>query len=51
MSDLGLLYFYLGIEVQQSSNGMHLTQAAYMCKILERAGMGSCNPCQTPMEA
>jgi hypothetical protein len=48
MSDLGLLYFYLGIEVQQSSNGM---RPAYMCKILERAGMGSCNPCQTPMEA
>jgi hypothetical protein len=27
-----------------------LSQAAYARKILERAGMGSCNPCHTPME-
>jgi hypothetical protein len=50
MSDLGLLSFYLGIEVRQGSDGISLSQAAYACKILERAGMGSCNPCHTPME-
>lgn len=51
MSDLGLLSFYLGIEVQQGCDGIKLSQAAYARKILERAGMGSCNPCHTLMEA
>jgi hypothetical protein len=50
MSDLGLLCFYLGIEVHQGSDGIKLSQAAYARKILERAGMASCNPCHTPME-
>jgi hypothetical protein len=35
MSDLGLLSFYLGIEVRQNSNGITLNQAAYARKILE----------------
>jgi hypothetical protein len=50
MSDLGLLCFYLGIEVQQGRDGIKLKQAAYASKILERAGMGNCNPCHTLME-
>jgi hypothetical protein len=50
MSDLGLLSFYLGIEVKQGSDGITLSQAAYAWKILECAGMGSSNPCHTPME-
>jgi hypothetical protein len=50
MSDLGLLSFYLGIEVSQSSNGITLSQAAYARKILERSGMTNCNPCPLPME-
>jgi hypothetical protein len=50
MSDLGLLRYYLGIEVLQSSRGISLCQAAYAGKILERSGMADCNPCQAPME-
>jgi hypothetical protein len=50
MSDLSLLSFYLGIEVKQTSDGISLSQLAYTRKILERAGMGGCNPCHTPME-
>jgi hypothetical protein len=50
MSDTGLLSFYLGIEVKHGSNGTTLSQVAYVQKILEQAGMGSCNPCHTPME-
>jgi uncharacterized protein (DUF1499 family) len=50
MSDLGLLSFYLGIKVKQGSDIISLTQAVYTRKILERAGMGGCNPCHTPME-
>jgi hypothetical protein len=51
MSDLGLLKFYLGIEVRQGSDNVRLSLAAYARKILEWADMASCNPCQMPMEA
>jgi hypothetical protein len=48
MSDLGLLSYYLGIEVQQRQGEITLTQEAYAGKILERAGLSTCNPCSTP---
>jgi hypothetical protein len=44
MSDLGLLSFYLGIEVKQGSDGISLSHATYTRKILERAGMGGLQP-------
>jgi hypothetical protein len=51
MSDLGLLSFYLGIEVKQTGSSISLCQAAYAKKLLEKVGLGSCNPTQAPMEA
>jgi hypothetical protein len=39
MSDLGLLHYYLGIEVNQSASGISLSQGAYAMKILERSDM------------
>ena len=50
MSDLGLLSYYLGIEVKQSARSVTLGQSAYAKKLLVKAGMESCNPCSTPME-
>ena len=50
MSDLGLLSYYLGIEVKQGRNAITLGQAAYAKKLLEKAGLASCKPCSTPME-
>lgn len=50
MSDLGLLSYYLGIEVKQGRSAITLGQAAYAKKLLEKAGLGSCKPCHTPME-
>ena len=50
MSDLGLLSYYLGIEVKQDANGITLCQSSYAAKILESAGMSNCNSCETPME-
>jgi hypothetical protein len=43
MADLGLLTFYLGLEVQRSIDGIGLCQAHYAVRILEVAGMGDCN--------
>ena len=39
MSNLGLLSYYLGIEVHQSSSGITLRQEAYAGKLLERRGI------------
>jgi len=50
MSDLGLLSYYLGIEVKQGEGHITLSQGAYALKILEGAGMKNCNSCDTPME-
>jgi hypothetical protein len=50
MTDLGLLKYYLGIEVRQNKEGISLSQGAYAAQILERNGMKECSPCQTPME-
>jgi hypothetical protein len=51
MSDLGLLHYYLGIEVKQSTTGISLSQGAYAMKIFERSDMTRCNPCHVPMKA
>lgn len=51
MSDLGMLSYYLGIEVRQDHNGISLSQSAYALKLLEKTGMVDCNPCHAPMEA
>jgi hypothetical protein len=42
---------YLGIKVKQGAHGIEVSQSSYALKLLEKAGMGSCNPCATPMEA
>jgi hypothetical protein len=38
MSDLGLLHYYLGLEVSQTEAGITISQSAYAAKILENAG-------------
>ncbi|KAG7557329.1 Zinc finger CCHC-type superfamily [Arabidopsis suecica] len=49
MSDLGLLTYYLGIEVIQHNRGIILKQGRYAEKILEEARMKECNATQSPM--
>ena len=50
MSDLGLLSYYLGLEVTQGVHGITLRQSTYATKILEKAGLAVCNASATPME-
>jgi hypothetical protein len=50
MSDLGLLSFYLGIEVHQGDSGITLRQTAYAKRVVELAGLTDCNPALTLME-
>ena len=49
MSNLGLLCYYLGIEVRQTPVGITISQGAYAAKILDKSGMAGCNPCQVPL--
>ncbi|XP_066392468.1 uncharacterized mitochondrial protein AtMg00810-like [Miscanthus floridulus] len=51
MSNLGLLHYYLGLEVSQTEAGITVSQSAYAAKILENAGLTGCNPSHTAMEA
>jgi histone deacetylase 1/2 len=50
MSDLGLLHYYLGLEVTQTEEGITVCQSAYAAKILEAADLSVCKPSCTPME-
>jgi hypothetical protein len=50
MSDLSLLHYYMGIEVNQRPGGISLSQGAYALKIVEKCGLEDCNPLQTPLE-
>lgn len=50
MSDLGLLTYYLGIEVRQIEFGIILKQERYAKKILEETRMEGCNPTHVPMD-
>jgi hypothetical protein len=50
MSDLGLLSFYLGIEVHQGNSGIMLRQTAYAKRVIELVGLTDCNSALTPME-
>ena len=49
MTDLGKLSYYLGIEVDQCANYLELKQSSYAMKILEKSGLGDCNPTKYPM--
>lgn len=49
MSDLGKMKYFLGVEVHQSCEGIHLCQRKYAGEVLERFGMGGCNPVKNPI--
>ena len=43
MSDLGLMHYFLGIEVKQSSSEIFISQKKYVQETLQRIGMQNCN--------
>ncbi|KAD5508935.1 hypothetical protein E3N88_16638 [Mikania micrantha] len=50
MTDLGLLSYYLGIQVTQNHQGIKLQQTCYAHKILDEAGLKDCNLTKFPTE-
>lgn len=51
MKDLGLMHYFLGLEVWQRSNEIFLSQGKYTIDILKRFRMMDCKPMSTPMES
>ena len=51
MSDLGVLNYYLHIEVQQSTADITICQSAYAKKLLDTARLVDSNPTRTQVEA
>jgi Reverse transcriptase (RNA-dependent DNA polymerase) len=49
LKDLSHLHFFLGIEVQSISYGLHLSQSKYIKDVLTRANMLLSNPYPSPM--
>ena len=51
MKDLGLMHYFLGLEVWKSSEGIFLNQGKYAVKILKRFNMLECKAMTTPMDS
>jgi len=50
MTNLGLLHYYLGIEVDQKPQHIFISQKKYVGKLLNIYSMMDCNLVATPME-
>jgi hypothetical protein len=49
MTDLGIMKYFLGIEVDQSTKGIFVCQKKYATDIIKRFRMEECNPAETPI--
>ena len=50
MTDMGLLKFFLGLEVKQGETCIFISQEKYAKEILKKYKMENCNSVSTPME-
>ena len=50
MTNLGLLHYYLGVEIFQRPHQIFISQSKYATEILQQFGMQDCKPVLTPME-
>ena len=50
MTDLGMMHYFLGIEVVQSAGGIFISQKKYAQEILDKFQMTDCNHVGTPVE-
>ena len=49
MSMFGEIKFFVGLQIQQSKNGIYITQSKYIKEILKKFGMEDCKLVGTPM--
>ncbi|TYK16910.1 integrase [Cucumis melo var. makuwa] len=51
MSDMGLIHYFLGIEVNQNEGEIVISQQKYAHDLLKKFRMENASPCNTPMDA
>lgn len=50
MKDLGPVTYFLGLEIDRSSNGFFISQKKYVLNLLQEFGMMQATPLKLPME-
>ena len=50
MIDLGVMKCFMGLEVDQSTTGIFVSQKRYAEELLKKTKILKCNPFSTPME-
>ena len=50
MMDIGIMSYYLGLEVKQMEDEIFISQESYAREVLKKFKMLDCNPVNTPME-
>ena len=50
MKDLGLMHYFLGLEIWQNPEGIFLNQGKYVVEILKIFDMLECKTMTTPMD-
>lgn len=48
MKDLGILHYFLGLQIDYQSQGMFVRQTKHVQDLLIKTNMLQCNPCITP---
>ncbi|KAK0597781.1 hypothetical protein LWI29_028530 [Acer saccharum] len=49
MTDLGLMHYFLGIEINQEKSGIFVSQKKYTESLLKKFKMSECKPVATPL--
>ena len=49
MKDMGLLHYFLGLEIWQQEGELFVSQGKYAWEILEKFHMQGCKPINTPL--
>ncbi|CAL1388981.1 unnamed protein product [Linum trigynum] len=48
MKDLGEMKYFLGLEINRTAAGIHVSQRKYCIELLKEAGFDECKPAKTP---
>lgn len=51
MIDLGILHYFVCLQVFPVSNGIFISQSKYALDVLKLFKMDNCNPCATPFQS